>query len=308
MATEEPHRCRRRRILQKYPNVKALFGHDPNAKWMCLVLVMSQLYMSTVVQGSSWWVYCSLVYVVGATLTQALFLAVHETAHNLVFQKPIANKWFSLVLNLPIVLPFSIAFRHYHIDHHTYQGVEGLDTDLPTDAEVARIKGRLAKFVWMAFQIVMYAVRPLIHGKNQLRPSWMLFHNVAGQLLFDLLLYHLYGVGPHLYLLACVVVAGGIHPCAGHFLSEHYTFSSGTQETFSYYGKLNLLTWNVGYHNEHHDFPNVSASKLPAVYRTATEFYEPLVKCESWTRTIFKYITNPEYGPHCRVRRSEKDV
>ena len=104
---------------------------------------------------------------------------------------------------------------------------------------------------------------------------------------------------------ACIFLAGGLHPCAGHFISEHYVFPhlDQKQETYSYYGPLNWLTWNVGYHNEHHDFCNVPWSRLPALKRAAPEFYDNLAVCDSWIGVIWDYIMRDEVGPYNRVKR-----
>lgn len=143
--------------------------------------------------------------------------------------------------------------------------------------------------------------------------------NVVAQLAFDVVLVKLAGWNALAYLVMSSFLAGSLHPCAGHFIAEHYVFSQHkpvakgrasdpavpVPETYSYYGPLNLLTYNVGYHNEHHDFPAVPWTRLPAVRRIASEFYEELPSHESWVRVIWQFILDGETGLWCRVKRAE---
>jgi len=82
--------------------------------------------------------------------------------------------------------------------------------------------------------------------------------------------------------------AHGLHPVAAHFIHEHYTFADG-QETYSYYGPINLIAFNVGYHNEHHDFMNISGWRLPELRRLVPE-YATLTSHTSWTAVLYRFV------------------
>src|SRR5207245_7373140 len=58
---------------------------------------------------------------------------------------------------------------------------------------------------------------------------------------------------------------------ATRWIQRHYMTAEGEQETFSYYGPLNRVAFNVGYHNEHHDFPSVPWNRLPEIRAIAPE-------------------------------------
>ena len=109
---------------------------------------------------------------------------------------------------------------------------------------------------------LFYLIRPFLVNLKPLEALEAL--NIAIQLSFDAVVLHIWGTKALLYLVFGSLMGASLHPIAGHFIAEHFTFVKGV-ETYSYYGPLNLLTWNVGYHMEHHDFPAIPGSRLPQV-------------------------------------------
>ncbi|XP_050494274.1 sphingolipid delta(4)-desaturase DES1 isoform X5 [Bombus huntii] len=138
-------------------------------------------------------------------------------------------------------------------------------------------------------------------------PTLMEYINLVIQLTFDSLIWYFFGGKALLYLLSGSVMAMGLHPVAGHFISEHYMYRKGF-ETYSYYGPLNWITFNVGYHNEHHDFPAVPGSRLPEVKRIASEFYDNLPQHNSWVSVLYDFIMDPDIGPYARMKRKHKGL
>src|SRR5439155_20571868 len=148
-------------------------------------------------------------------------------------------------------------------------------------------------------------VRPLRMKKVKLLDGWTIV-NIAMQAVAMTALVLSAGAGPLWYLLASTVFAIGLHPLGARWIQEHFALAPN-QETYSYYGPLNTLSFNVGYHNEHHDVITVPWSRLPQVRRIAPEFYEGLQSYQSWTSlllrfvrdrniTLYNYIVRPSRG------------
>jgi len=118
--TEEPHASRRKEILGKYPEIKKLFGYDPNFKWIVLGMVVTQFIMFHIMKDQPWTMILLVAYCFGGVINHSLMLAIHEIAHNLAFGhgRPMANRMLGIFANLPIGLPFSVTFKAYHLEHH----------------------------------------------------------------------------------------------------------------------------------------------------------------------------------------------
>jgi sphingolipid delta-4 desaturase len=309
----EPHAARKMEILKKHPEIKGLMGPEPLTKYVVGATVALQIGCAWMSLTWSWPAYLALIYVIGATANHSLFLAIHELSHNLGFKSVNANKFLGMLANLPIGIPYCITFKPYHMEHHRYQGDEGIDTDIPTELEAflvtktatSYVDHTLRKFVFMFCQIFAYAFRPMLVKPDLVPKDRWIVMNWAVQIAFDGAMVYLFGPKVMLYFLLSTFFAGSIHPTAGHFLAEHYVVE-GKAETYSYYGPLNMLTYNVGYHNEHHDFPNIAWRNLPKVREIAPEFYNDLPQCKSWPGMIFNYIFNDKLGPYARVKTGKK--
>jgi sphingolipid 4-desaturase/C4-monooxygenase len=304
----EPHLDRRKEILKKHPEVKSLFGKNPFLPWSTLIMVILQvavaLNISKVMDLPYGWIYFILLaYIVGATLSHALFLAIHEITHELAFKKTAANNWLSFIANIPILLPYAMSFKEYHAMHHWDQGVDGVDADIPLESEAKFFNSLFGKIIWFVHQIVFYAVRPMFVKALKVNKWFVL--NFIFQITAMAIILPLAGWWGLAYFALSLVFAGGLHPTSGHFISEHYVFKEG-QETYSYYGPLNLLTFNVGYHNEHHDFPTVPGNKLPALKKMAPEFYDNLHSYDSWTGVIFKFLFDKNISLFSRTKRKKE--
>lgn len=343
---EEPHRSRRRAIIAAHPEVTKLCGPEPLTKWVVLGVVATQFTVATLltVYNVSFfsWKFWLAAYVIGATSSQNLFLAIHELAHGLVFKKRFHNQLFAIIANLPIAIPYAAGFGPYHLLHHKYLGDSQYDTDLPTPLEAVVLSSVAGKAFFATFQILFYAIRPMCI--MTLPFSFVHWINLAGVLIFDALAISLLGWTPITYFVLSDFLAGSLHPLAGHFIAEHYVLdpevknpekpgnmknvdipvSSSTvspekstslkpsliapPETYSYYGPLNFLVYNAGYHNEHHDFPYVAWTNLPKLREIAHEFYDPLPSHTSWTKVIFDFVLDKRINLYSRVKRAKEAV
>lgn len=299
--TGEPHALRRRQLLARHPAIRRLFGYDRRTAWVTLAVVVAQLAIAAAV--GRWWVALPLAYAVGAPLTHWLSMAIHETSHRLAARTSQGNIAVALLANVPMVLPVAITFHRYHGDHHTRLGVLGEDTDLPLPFERAHIgRSTLRKAVWLFLHPIVYIGRGLTFARGVTRGE---LFNAALLVAIDLAVFYFLGGTALVYLAISFYFAHGLHPVAGHFIHEHFTFAQG-QETYSYYGPLNAITFNVGHHNEHHDFMNIPGWRLPELTKLVPE-YQALDSDVSWTGVLWRFITDPTLGYASRIVRTPED-
>jgi sphingolipid 4-desaturase/C4-monooxygenase len=306
VARVQQHTWRRREILHAHPEVRGLAGPTPTTAAWVVALVAAQFGLALAARGLHWWLWLPIAYIVGATIDHALWVLIHDSIHNLVFRRPTWNKVTAIVANLPLVMPAAQSFGKYHLLHHQHLGELDYDADVPGPVESRVIRTSLLKAAWLAaFAGVQGVVRTHRLKKIAFFDRWIAA-NIAVQAAAMTLLVFAAGPVALAYLLVSSISAIGLHPLGARWIQEHFVFAEG-QETYSYYGPLNRVCFNMGYHNEHHDFVTIPWSRLPAVKAAAPEFYDTLYAHRSWTRLLFRFIFDRECSLFDRVVRPSHD-
>jgi len=298
----EPHIGRTKNIIKKYPEIKQLMGRNRNTIFYITGIVLLQIALAIFLHDKSWWWVVITAYVVGAFCNHALFVLIHECTHNLVFKSRLANMWAGMFCDLPNAFPSSIQFRKYHLKHHAFQGHYDIDADIPNVWE-AKLVGNsfVGKALWLLFFPIFQLTRPPRLKAIQFNSAWM-WINLVLVLGFDMVLLYYFGFKSVIYLVLSFFFSVGLHPLGGRWIQEHYLVDS-PQETYSYYGPLNTLAFNVGYHNEHHDFSYVPWNKLPEIKKIAPEYYDNLTYHTSWAGLVWKFLTDKNLSLFSRAVR-----
>jgi sphingolipid delta-4 desaturase len=303
----EPHRDRTKTILRSHPEIRELIGPNPTTFWWTLGIVLAQVGLAAFVATRPWWVVFAVAYGLGAFANHALFVMIHECAHKLVFKRKVANILAGLLADVPLFFPSSYSFQKYHLKHHAFQGVYELDADLPNRWE-ARLVGHsvVGKALWLLFYPFFQMLRPYRLKEIAVIDAWTLT-NLATQILVNATAWIVLGPKAVAYFALSLFFSIGLHPLGARWIQRHYLTSDGTQETFSYYGLLNRLAFNVGYHNEHHDFPSVPWNKLPRIKQAVPEVYDRLDAHRSWTRLLFRFLFDRKLSLFSRIIRDERN-
>jgi len=300
-----PHFVRAREILKKHPEVGKLIGRNPHTLWCIIGVVALQISAAAFIGQQSWWIILLGAYLFGAFCNHGLFVLTHECTHNTLFKKRNHNLWAGILCDLPNGFPTAVGFRRYHIKHHAFLAEYDHDADLAYRWE-ARLIGNsaLGKAVWLLFFPIVQLIRPPRIKNMAMVEKWTVI-NIIVILITDFLLVYFFGWGTLVYLIASLFFSVGLHPLGARWIQEHYLMIPN-QETYNYSGWLNKIQFNIGYHNEHHDFPGIPWNRLPQVSKLAPEYYEDLYHHPSWTKLLFRWIFSKELTLFSRTIRKKK--
>lgn len=303
-----PHAERSRSMLKKYPEIRKLMKPDSaTAFWITLIIILQVGIAAYFGLNEIHWGWMVLTaYTIGAVANHNMFVFVHESCHDAIFKSRFWSKMWGIFANIPQAVPSAMSFRTYHLLHHAHMSEYDFDADLAFHKEAKLVgNSKIMKTLWFVFFFVVEIIRPARIKKGRVFDRWIAL-NFLIIIATNLIIWNLFGPTAMLYLALSTLFSVGLHPVGARWIQEHYVYKEG-QETYSYYGIMNNISFNIGYHNEHHDFYKIPWSGLRKLKAIAPEYYDNLYSHKSWTLLLLDFIFNPKRDLYNRlVRNSDR--
>jgi sphingolipid delta-4 desaturase len=307
--TADEHYLRGKAILKKYPELKKFIRPYPLTGVYIILLTILQVFLAVLASTQPWYLVGLLAYCVGSFVALALFTLIHDVSHNLVSKRVWINYLYGYVANLALCVPLVVNYRYYHRAHHRFMGIPEYDVDMPSQLEMRFVKNVWwRKLVWLLLFFWPYGITRSLQNKTIKRFDKLVALNYFVQISFLVGLSQLAGIKSVLFLLSAMIFSISLSPAFGaRGLLEHYVVY-GKQETYSYYGRYNKLSFNNGYHVEHHDLMGVPWRFLPEVRRVASEYYTDRYSHKSYLGLIWRFLRDPEQSLSLRIDRATASV
>jgi sphingolipid 4-desaturase/C4-monooxygenase len=319
------HRERARSMLKAHPEIKQLFGTDASTAFWCLAASGAQVALALAVSRGPWWLVLLAAYLIGSSLNIMLFQLGHECVHGLVFKRPRWNRLLFTLTTLPMFLSSHHTWWPEHLVHHTDMGAK---KDFITRRRSFFLITRLTSPLFVPYSLimlvlqvgrtivglVMYLFGSLLLGRLRPGPRTLAVladsHLVSGyekegfqrwavwypllNLALCIALFAAGGWKSIVYLFASqAFFTGFLQPyCLGWVLGiSHFHGAKRYQPTASHYGWLiNFVSFNAGYHVEHHDLMTIPWRKLPELRRIAPEYFDNLETIRSYTWLALQFV------------------
>ena len=142
----DPHRARAPAILAAHPEVRSLIRRDSSTAWIALAIVVAQTAVAVGLGryfSGNWLLATAAAALIGAFANHALYVVIHDATHGVVFRAAWGNRMVLMLADLPNVLPGAMAFRSYHLLHHSGRSQYHADPDIPNEWEA-----RIVKNIW----------------------------------------------------------------------------------------------------------------------------------------------------------------
>lgn len=319
------HRDRCRAMLRAHPELRDLMHRHAPTAFFCLLCSGAQVALAATSAHLPLWAVIALAWAVGSMINVCLFQLAHECNHNLVFKRQSWNRALFTATSLPMFLSNHHTWWAEHLVHHYDMGAK---KDFITRRRTFFLTSRILSpffFPYCWLMIVTQAIRSVLGlasyfftdlPRGRIKPSartlsvladqhlvsgyqqdrielWAVLYPIASFTMCGLLVWY-GGWKPILYL-ACAqaFMTGFLHPLMlGIVLGiSHFHGTRRYQPSASNYGWLiNKLTFNAGYHVEHHDNAGIPTHLLPKMRKIATEFYDDLETIPSYTMLGLRFV------------------